>query len=154
VTKHKIIRFQLAPSGVALVAGGVIAIGALLIVGGYAAGVASSSKTSLPARPAPVAAPAPVPAVDKTPPTKTFSLRVTTVFSEEAAKAEQAALKEKEIESVVVALPPEGGETMYAVEIGPYASHAAAADASAALAEQKEVQTVIVPAAPLPKPPG
>ena len=77
-----------------------------------------------------------------------------TVFSEAEAETEQAALKEKQIDAVVVALPPVDGAPMFAIETGRYATHEAAVEASIALAEQKQVRTAVVPAAPLPKPPG
>jgi septal ring-binding cell division protein DamX len=84
-----------------------------------------------------------------------FSLRVKTFGSEAEAKAEQVALKGKQIESVIVTLPPEGGgAVIYSVETGHYATRAEASAASASLAEKSDVQTAVVPAAPLPKPPG
>jgi hypothetical protein len=43
---------------------------------------------------------------------------------------------------------------MFAIETGHYPTHDAAVDASIALAEQKQVRSAVVTAAPLPKPPG
>jgi septal ring-binding cell division protein DamX len=179
VTKPKVINFQLARSGVVLIIIGSFVIGVLLVAAGYMAGLAASSKAAIPA-PAlattatnataasttaattAAAAPPAAAAVTATP-TKSatapaeeaFSLRVKTFGSEAEAKAEQIALKGKQIESVIVTLPPEGGgAVIYSVETGHYATRAEAAAASASLAEKSEVQTAVVPAAPLPKPPG
>ncbi|MEA2237215.1 MAG: hypothetical protein QOC81_1939 [Thermoanaerobaculia bacterium] len=77
-----------------------------------------------------------------------------TFGSEAEAKAEQAALQGKQIESVVVTLAPLGGAAIYAVETGHYATRAEASAASASLAEKNGLQTAVVPAAPLPKPLG
>jgi septal ring-binding cell division protein DamX len=177
VTKPKVINFQLARSGVVLVIVGVLVIGVLLVAAGYMAGLAASSKAALPlstqtAAPATNAANATATSTTAAPPAaatiaattttastspaeEAFSLRVKTFGSEAEAKAEQVALKEKQIESVIVTLPPEGGgAVIYSVETGHYATRAEASAASASLAEKSEVQTAVVPAAPLAKPPG
>jgi len=125
MTKHKIVRFQLAPSGVALVIAGAVAIGALLVAAGYIAGSRH--------------APAPAPAAGA------FALRLKTAASEEEATAAQAELKAKGIDAAIVALPPDGA-ARYALETGRYASRREAADASAALAEKTGVETVVVEA--------
>jgi cell division septation protein DedD len=183
VTKPKVINFQLARSGVVLIIVGVLVIGMLLVAAGYMAGLAASSKGALPSS-APASATtaanasttsttttttaasdtaAATTAVTTTatttaptaPAEEAFSLRVKTFGSEAEAKAEQVALKGKQIESVIVTLPPEGGgAVIYSVETGHYATRAEASAASASLAEKSEVQTEVVPAAPLPKPPG
>lgn len=182
MTKPKVINFQLARSGVALIITGSFVIGVLLIAAGYMAGLAASSKAAVPASlstqppsSAPAAATAATTAASDTaavatttatttatpitasnaPAEEAFSLRVKTFGSEAEAKAEQVALKGKQIESVIVTLPPEGGgAVIYSVETGRYATRAEAAAAAASLAEKSEVQTAVVPAAPLPKPPG
>jgi len=129
MTKHKIVRFQLAPSGVALVIAGAVLIGALLAVAGYIAGSRHDPA------PAPAAAPA----------AEAFALRLKTAASEEEATAAQAELKAKGIDAAIVALPPDGA-ARYALETGRYASRREAADASAALAEKTGVETVVVEA--------
>lgn len=189
MTKHTIIAFQLARSGLALVVIGSFVIGVLLVAAGYMAGLAASSKAAVPASlSTQTAVPAPASATSATtasttaattaaaspaaatttaatttattsasnaPAEEAFSLRVKTFGSEAEAKAEQVSLKGKQIESVIVALPPEGGgAVIYSVETGRYATRAEASAASASLAEKSEVQTAVVPAAPLPKPPG
>jgi cell division septation protein DedD len=178
VTKPKVINFQLARSGVVLVIVGVLVIGVLLVAAGYMAGLAASSKGAIPApalattaasatavsTTAATAATAPPAAATITATTTTasnapaeeaFSLRVKTFGSEAEAKAEQVALKGKQIESVIITLPPEGGgAVIYSVETGHYVTRAEASAASASLAEKSEVQTAVVPAAPLAKPPG
>jgi hypothetical protein len=151
VTKHTIVNFQLARSGVAMIIGGASVVGILLAGAGYIGGLKSSPKTTAAPEPAPAAPPPPKAA--PAPPAQTFSLRVKSVFSEPEAKAEQAALKEKQIDAVIVALPPMDGAPMFAIETGRYATHDAAVEASIALAEQKQVRTAVVTAAPLPKPP-
>jgi len=154
VTKHTIVNFQLARSGVAMIIGGVSMIGVLVAGAGYIGGLKSSSpKPPVVRQPAAVVHPPP-PAAVPAPPAPMFSLRVKTVFSEAEAKAEQAALKEKQIDAVIVALPPADGAPLFAIETGRYATHDAAREASIALAEEKQLQTAVVPAAPLPKPPG
>jgi hypothetical protein len=153
VTKHTIVNFQLARSGVAMIAGGAALVGVLLAGAGYIGGLKSSPKAAAAPPPAP-AAPPPPPKAAHAPPAQTFSLRVKTVFSEPEAKAEQAALQEKQIDAVIVALPPADGAAMFAIETGRYPTHDAAVEASIALAEQKHVRTAVVAAAPLPKPPG
>jgi hypothetical protein len=152
VTKHTIVNFQLARSGMAMIIGGALIVGILLAGAGLIGGLRSSKPPAAP-QPAP-AAPAPPPTAAPAPAAQTFSLRVKTVFSEAEAKAEQAALKEKQIDAVIVALPPADGAPRFAIETGRYASHDAAVEASIALAEQKQVRTAVVTAAPLPKPPG
>ena len=124
MTKHKIVHFQLAPSGVALVIAGAVLIGALLVVAGYIAG----------SRRAPALA------------AEAFALRVKTVASEEEAKTAQAELKAKGVDAAIVALPPDGGAASYALDTGRYATRREAADASAALAEKSGVETVVVAA--------
>ena len=126
MTKHKIVHFQLAPSGVALVIAGAVLIGALLVVAGYIAGSRHD--------------PAPAPAAEA------FALRVKTVASEDEAKTAQAELKAKGVDAAIVALPPEGGAASYALDTGRYATRREAADASAALAEKSGVETVVVAA--------
>lgn len=156
--KFTVLNFQLAPSGVALIAAGALLIGALLAGAGYIVGskrAAAGVPDPAPTHP-PAAAPAPAtPATAATaPPAEAFALRVKTVASEAEAKALQGELKVKEIESVVVPLPGEGDVVIYEVAIAMhYASRREAAAAAAALAEKKGVETVVVPAAPLPKPP-
>jgi len=150
VTKHTIVNFQLARSGVALVAGGGLVMAGLLAGAGYMAGRASSPPPK-PAAPPPARPSAPAPAAPPAakkapPPAELFSLRAGTAGSEEEAKALQAKLKAKGIASAIVALPPDsGGVVIYSVESGQYASRREAADAAAALAEKTGVRTVVVP---------
>jgi hypothetical protein len=153
MTKHTIVNFQLARSGVAMIAGGASLIAALLAGVGYMTG-SKSSPPPVVAPPTVVHPPPQPPVVTTAPPAPMFSLRVKTVFTEAEAKTEQAALKEKQIDTIVVALPPADGAPMFAIETGRYSTHDDAAEASAALAEEKQLRTAIVPAAPLPKPPG
>ena len=156
--KFTVVNFQLAPSGVVLIAAGALLIGALLAGAGYIVGskraAAPAPTQPLPAAPAPAPA-APTTATAAAPPAEAFALRVKTVASEAEVKALQGELKAKEIESVVVPLPGEGDVVIYEVDIATrYASRREAADAAAAIADKKGVETVVVPAAPLPKPPG
>jgi hypothetical protein len=143
MTKHTIVNFQLAKSGVAWLAGGASAIGMLLAAAGYVGGLASSSqKAAVPLLPAStVQHAAPAVKSEPAPPAQQFSLRVKTFFTEGGAKAEQTALKEKGIESAVVTLPQPGAGALYSLEIGPYATRAEAIAASIAFGEQKQVQT-------------
>ena len=144
---HKVITFQLAPSGVALVVGGVALVTGLAAAGGYLLGsrVVTPSVSEAPGRaggapPKPPGPSLPLGVAAK----EAFTLRLTkTVASEEEAKALQAALKdEKGIDAVVVPIPP-----IFALEMGSYPTRREAAEASAALAE-KGVETVVVTAAP------
>ena len=60
----------------------------------------------------------------------------------------------KEIETVVVMMPTDGGGAIYSVESGRYPNRTAAAEAAAQLESRADVSAVIVPAPPLPKTAG
>jgi cell division septation protein DedD len=179
MTKHTIVKFQLHRTGIVLIVIGCIVISLLLVAAGYVTGYAKGSgafaalkgasgaglkpaglKPGLhPAATAPVAAAAPAsrpgfsPAPPAAPPPEAFSLRVGKTWNEEAAKAWQTELKGKEITAVIVAMPAENGVTIYSVEIGRYPDRHAAADEAERLKDRQGIETVVVPAAPLPKPP-
>jgi cell division septation protein DedD len=161
MAKHTIFTFQLHRRGVVLIVIGCIFVAALLATAGYFAGFAHAKKEATPTPPAPApltsrtqaAAPA-APPVPPAAPSEEFSLRLGQTIGEDEAKALQAQLRTKEIETIVVTIPTEGGGAIYSLESGRYPSRAAAAAAASQLENRASVSAVVVPAPPLPKTPG
>ena len=163
MTRHTIFTFQLHRKGVVLIVLGCIVIAVLLTLAGYFAGVAHATAAQTKETPATAAA-GPAPAVAAPPgvapppaaarPPEEFAIRLGQATSEEEAKALQAELKVREIDTTIVTLPTESGVPIFSLLAGRYPSRAAAAEDATKLEDRKGVAAVIVPAPPKAAPGG
>jgi cell division septation protein DedD len=144
--KHSMVTFRLHRTAVIFIIIGSLLAALLIFAGGYV--LAMRRRPAVAAAPA-VGTVAPAPVVATAPPAPKgdiLSVRVGIFDSEDEAKALTQRLAARKLDAAVVPLTTSGGVKLFTVEVGQYATRAAAAAAASSLAEQEGLQGAVVPA--------
>jgi cell division septation protein DedD len=143
--KHSMVTFRLHRTAVVFIVIGSLLAALLIFAGGYFLAMRRQPAASV----APAVATTPTaPAITTTQPAAKVDLlaiRVGIFDSEEEAKALAQRLTARKLDAVVVPLTTSGGVKLFTVEVGQYATRAAAAAAASSLTEDEGLQGAVVP---------
>jgi cell division septation protein DedD len=152
MAQQKMVTFRLHRTAVIFMVIGALLLGVAIFVGGYLLGRSAGVS---PAGPLPTlrrnaAAPAGgTPALQTAAPapkSEELAIRVATFGTEEEAKAFVQQLAVRKLSATIVPVDTSAGVKLYTVQVGHYATRAAAAAAAKALHDEHGLQAAVVPA--------
>jgi hypothetical protein len=144
--KHSMVTLRLHKTAVIFIVVGAVLLAVLLVGGGYLLGRWQGRDRLKPVPTVTAAAPAKPGQTTATAPSENVAVRVAMFDNEADAKDFVQQLASRKLAGAIVPLATSAGVTLYTVEVGPYATRAAADASAKKLADDYGLHTAVVPA--------